>query len=79
MAGVPTGRRRGAVGLTPQPARASSGAAVGAGRDGCRRIPRPMSQSDVAALLGSRRNLRDLAMVLLMLDEGQGPSRAHVR
>ena len=38
-----------------------------------------MSQSDVAALLGSRRNLRDLAMVLLMLDEGQGPSRAHVR
>ena len=37
------------------------------------RLPRPLSDEDVAALLGSMRCSRDLAMVLLMLDGGLRP------
>ena len=37
------------------------------------RLPRPMSDADVTALLDSMTNLRDLAMVLLMLDGGLRP------
>lgn len=37
------------------------------------RLPRPMSEDDVTALLGSLKNLRDLSMVLLMLDGGLRP------
>lgn len=37
------------------------------------RLPRPMSEADVTALLGSLKNLRDLSMVLLMLDGGLRP------
>ena len=37
------------------------------------RLPRPMSDVEVTALLDSMANLRDLAMVLLMLDGGLRP------
>jgi integrase/recombinase XerD len=37
------------------------------------RLPRPMTAADVTALLESITNLRDLAMVLLMLDGGLRP------
>lgn len=37
------------------------------------RLPRPMTDSEVSALLGSLTRLRDLAMVLLMLDGGLRP------
>ena len=37
------------------------------------RLPRPMTEPDVAALLESLTRLRDLAMVLLMLDGGLRP------
>lgn len=37
------------------------------------RLPRPLSEPDVIALLGSMNCLRDLAMVLLMLDGGLRP------
>ncbi|NMN98909.1 transposase [Nocardiaceae bacterium YC2-7] len=37
------------------------------------RLPRPLSGNDVEALLGSISNLRDMAMVLLMLDGGLRP------
>jgi integrase len=37
------------------------------------RLPRPMSDADVTALLDSIRNLRDLSMILLMLDGGLRP------
>jgi integrase len=37
------------------------------------RLPRPMAAEDVTALLESMTNLRDLAMVLLMLDGGLRP------
>ncbi|WP_233364571.1 tyrosine-type recombinase/integrase [Rhodococcus globerulus] len=38
-----------------------------------RRLPRPLSESDVSALLGSMTCLRDLSTVLLMLDGGLRP------
>jgi integrase len=37
------------------------------------RLPRPMSEPEIVALLDSMTNLRDLAMVLLMLDGGLRP------
>ena len=37
------------------------------------RLPRPMSDAEITALLDSMTNLRDLAMVLLMLDGGLRP------
>jgi integrase len=37
------------------------------------RLPRPLEPEDVAALIGSLRRLRDLAIVLLMLDGGLRP------
>ena len=37
------------------------------------RLPRPMGEADVAALVGSLTRLRDLAMVWLMLDGGLRP------
>ena len=37
------------------------------------RLPRPMSDAEIVALLDSMTNLRDLAMVLLMLDGGLRP------
>ena len=37
------------------------------------RLPRPMTEPEVAALVGSLTRLRDLAMVLLMLDGGLRP------
>ncbi|HUH68267.1 MAG TPA: tyrosine-type recombinase/integrase [Mycobacterium sp.] len=37
------------------------------------RLPRPMTDAEITALLDSMTNLRDLAMVLLMLDGGERP------
>jgi len=38
-----------------------------------RRLPRPMSEADLEALLSGLKRLRDLAMLLLMLDGGLRP------
>jgi integrase/recombinase XerD len=38
-----------------------------------RRLPRPMSEPDLSALLSGLKRLRDLAMLLLMLDGGLRP------